>query len=140
MIKIIRIALAAPIPCIWYIKPSASVTNGWKEFESRNDNILLFPVIWSEAPESITHVWEKESKISCGVTSLGQSTCREDGIRAIWNCWNIWNYSHCSNIWNCWNNWNCGVYISLSVILVESLKVILPRDIKYLSKWSSLGI
>jgi len=50
------VALVAPILCTEDVEPSVSVTDGWKELKSRDDNILLFSVIWAEAHESTTHV------------------------------------------------------------------------------------
>jgi len=43
------------------IKSSANITDGWKELESRYDNMPWFPVIWSETPESITQVHREDN-------------------------------------------------------------------------------
>ena len=81
------------IPCTKNIKSSASVTDGWKELESRDNNIPLFPVIWSQALVSITYVQGKdEVKQVVDLPVWARVNMEEDGTWAVWNCCNIWNY------------------------------------------------
>jgi len=111
--------LIVPIPYIEDIKSSTNVTNRWKELESRDDNIPWFPVIWSKAPGSITHVRGEDDTIQ--VAELPDQVRvvveEEDDIYAGWNYWNIWNY------WNCWANyWEEDICATETVEISETVE------------------
>lgn len=67
-----------PDPSTWEVDPSAKVTGELCGEEEMEENKLELPVIWSVAPESITHLDDDERRQEVGLPESAIAVTEED--------------------------------------------------------------
>ena len=64
------VGLIVPDPIAQDVEPSAKVTGEADVWDWKLENKLELPVMWSVAPESITHLEEEETRHVLGLPDL----------------------------------------------------------------------